>query len=123
MEFSPFYLAPVSFFSWFIGKRAGIALAVTSVVFSFLIRLSTLPGAIADWDALVWLALYLSSCLVIAQLKRLYVHERHVSRIDPLTESRTGVPSSNRQPGQKTFQVGFVCHSASRISIWTVSNS
>ena len=85
LEFSPFYLVPVSFFSWFIGKRAGIALAVTSVVFGFLIRLSTLPRTIAYWDALVWLALYLSSCLVIAQLKRLYVHERHVSRIDPLT--------------------------------------
>ncbi len=85
LEFSPFYLVPVSFFSWFIGKRAGIALAITSVVFGFLIRLSTLPRAIASWDALVWLALYVSSCLVIAQLRRLYMHERYVSRIDPLT--------------------------------------
>ena len=85
LEFSPFYLVPVSFFSWFIGKRAGIALAVTSVVFGFLIRLSTLPKAVAYWDALVWLALYLSSCLVIAQLRTLYTHERHLSRIDPLT--------------------------------------
>lgn len=70
LEFSPFYVVPVSFFSWFIGKRAGIALVVTSVGFSFLIRLSTLPRAIAYWNALVWLALYLSSCLVIAQLKK-----------------------------------------------------
>ncbi len=85
LEFSPFYLVPVSFFSWFIGKRAGIALAVISVVFGFLIRLSTLPRAIAYWDALVWLALYVSSSMIVAQLKRLYAHERRISRIDPLT--------------------------------------
>jgi diguanylate cyclase (GGDEF)-like protein len=85
LEFSPVYLVPVSFFSWFIGKRSGIALAVISVVFGFLIRLATLPRAIAFWDALVWLALYVSVSMIVAQLKRLYAHERYVSRIDPLT--------------------------------------
>lgn len=84
LEFSPVYLVPVSFFSWFIGKRSGIALAVISVVFGFLIRLATLPRAIAFWDALVWLALYISFSMIVAQLKRLYAHERYVSRIDPL---------------------------------------
>ncbi|HKF22276.1 MAG TPA: GGDEF domain-containing protein [Candidatus Angelobacter sp.] len=85
LEFSPVYLVPVSFFSWFIGKRAGIALAVISVVFGFLIRLNTLPRVIASWDALVWLVLYTSFSMVVSQLKLLYAHERHASRIDPLT--------------------------------------
>jgi len=93
LEFSPVYLVPVSFFSWFIGKRSGIALAVISVAFGFLIRLATLPRAIAFWDALVWLALYISFSMIVAQLKRLYAHERYVSRIDPLTrvENRRGL--------------------------------
>jgi diguanylate cyclase (GGDEF)-like protein len=96
LEFSPFYLVPVSFSSWFIGKRAGFIFAIISVVFGFLIRLTSLPRAIAFWDALVWLALYIASCLLIAQLKRLYMHERHLSRIDPLTrvENRRAVLES-----------------------------
>jgi diguanylate cyclase (GGDEF)-like protein len=85
LEFSPVYLVPVSFFSWFIGKRAGIALAVISVIFGFLIRLSTLPRVIASWDALVWLVLYISFSMVVAQLRVLFTHERRASRIDPLT--------------------------------------
>jgi diguanylate cyclase (GGDEF)-like protein len=85
LEFSPFYIVPVSFFSWFIGKRASIAVAVIGVVFGFLIRLRTLPGAIAWWDALVWLALYIGASLIVAELRKLYLHERHLSRIDPLT--------------------------------------
>jgi diguanylate cyclase (GGDEF)-like protein len=85
LEFSPFYIVPVSFFSWFVGKRAGITLAVASVVLGFLIRLRTLPRPIATWDALVWLALYIGASLIVAELKKLYTHERHLSRIDPLT--------------------------------------
>jgi diguanylate cyclase (GGDEF)-like protein len=85
LEFSPFYLVPVSFFSWFIGKRAGIAVALISVAVGFFIRLRPVPRAIAYWDALLLFALYVASILMIAQLKRLYEHERHLSRIDPLT--------------------------------------
>lgn len=36
LEFSPFYLVPVSFFSWFIGKRAGLILAVASAIVGLL---------------------------------------------------------------------------------------
>ena len=85
MEVSAFYLVPVSFFTWFIGKRSGIFVSVASVGAAFLIRLRLLPRAVASWDVLVWFALYLSSVLMIAQLKKLYEHERHLSRIDPLT--------------------------------------
>lgn len=86
MEFSPFYIVPVSFFSWFIGKRASIAVAVIGVVLGFLIRVRMAPRAIAWWEALVWLALYIGASLIVAELKKLYLHERHLSRIDPLTK-------------------------------------
>jgi diguanylate cyclase (GGDEF)-like protein len=85
VNFSPFYVVPVSFFGWFTGKRAGIAMAVLSVCLAFVVRLRYIPRAIAYWDALVWLALYVSSALMIAQFRRLYDHERYLSRIDPLT--------------------------------------
>lgn len=85
LELSAFYLIPVSFFSWFIGKPAGILLALASVILDFVVRLRVLPRAIGYWDELVWFTLYISSTLMIAQLKSLYERERHLSRIDPLT--------------------------------------
>jgi len=85
LEFSPFYLVPISFFSWFIGKRAGVVAALLSVTSGFVIRLRATPMTTAYGDALVWLVLYLSSVWMITQLRRLYEHEWHLSRIDPLT--------------------------------------
>jgi diguanylate cyclase (GGDEF)-like protein len=85
VEISAFYLVPVSFFTWFIGKRSGMFISAASLAAAFFIRLRLLPSAVAYWDALVWFALYLSSVFMISQLKRLYEHERHLSRIDPLT--------------------------------------
>jgi diguanylate cyclase (GGDEF)-like protein len=86
LEFSPFYLVPISFFSWFIGKRSGIALAAMSAAVGLGVRLSHSSGIIPYWNALVWFALYVSSAVMVVQLKRLYEHERQLSRIDPLTK-------------------------------------
>ena len=86
LEFALFYLVPISFFSWFIGRRAGVVLAIASVAFSYFIRLGPLPRAIAYWDAVAWMILFVGSAIMIAQLKRLYAHERYLSRIDPLTK-------------------------------------
>jgi diguanylate cyclase (GGDEF)-like protein len=86
LEFSPFYLVPVSFFSWFIGRQAGLVIALASATVGTLIRFQRAPHAIAYWDALVLLALYVTSALMISQLKKLYQRERELSRMDPLTE-------------------------------------
>jgi diguanylate cyclase (GGDEF)-like protein len=85
LEFSPFYLVPVSFFSWFRGRRSGIAVAIASMAVGFAIRQNGTARTRAYLDAAVWLLLYLASTWIIAQLRRLYEHERHESRIDPLT--------------------------------------
>jgi len=85
LEFSPYYLVPISFFSWFVGRRSGLALGIVSVIIGYFIRLWGAPPVIAAWDALVRLVLYLSATLMIAQLKALYERERHLSRVDPLT--------------------------------------
>jgi diguanylate cyclase (GGDEF)-like protein len=85
LEFSPFYLVPVSFFAWFIGKPAGSLFSVMGVSADFFIRWRHVPLPVAYWDAALWFALYFSSVWMIAQLKALYERERHLSRIDPLT--------------------------------------
>jgi diguanylate cyclase (GGDEF)-like protein len=86
LEFSAFYLVPISFFSWFIGKRSGFAAGAASLVIGFAIRLQHLPSAVAYWDALVRCVLYYTATFMIVQLKRLYEHEQEASRIDPLTK-------------------------------------
>jgi diguanylate cyclase (GGDEF)-like protein len=86
LEFSPFYLVPVSFFSWFIGRQAGLVIAVASATVGTLVRFQRAAHTIAYWDALVLLVLYVTSALMISQLKKLYQRERELSRMDPLTE-------------------------------------
>jgi diguanylate cyclase (GGDEF)-like protein len=85
LELPAFYLVPISFFSWFIGKRAGLAVVFAAVAVDFFVRLVPLPQASRYWDELVWFVLYVSATLMIVQLKTLYERERHLSRIDPLT--------------------------------------
>lgn len=85
IEFSPFYLVPISFFTWFLGKRSGFAVAVASVMINFFSSPRQMPGSVAYWDVLIRFTLYISSTLMIAQLKMLYERERHLSRLDPLT--------------------------------------
>lgn len=85
LELSAFYLIPISFFTWFLGKRAGITLVLISLAMDFSVRVRFLPRAIGYWDELVWCALYISSNVIITQLRRLYERERRLSRIDPLT--------------------------------------
>ena len=85
LEFSPFYLVPISFFSWFVGKNAGLAITVASLGTAYFVRLSQIPHVSAYWNLFVLFVLYLSSTLMIVQLRRLYDNERNLSRIDPLT--------------------------------------
>ena len=86
LEFSPFYLVPVSFFAWFVGKRTGVTAAGASAIIGFFITLRQIPGSIAYWDLVIRFALYASSTFMISQLRMLYDRERHLSRIDPLTK-------------------------------------
>lgn len=99
LDFSPFYVAPVSFFSWFIGVRSGLVLSVICVCVGFFIRLRGVSGLTAYWDALVWLALYVMATILISQLKKLYEREYSLSRIDPLTrtENRRALFESARR--------------------------
>src|SRR6266567_2070564 len=85
LEFSPFYVVPVAFFSWFVGRYAAVALGFICAGIGFAARLQSIPRLSAYWDAVVWFGLYLAAILVLSELKKLYERERALSRLDPLT--------------------------------------
>lgn len=103
VEFFPLYLVPVSFFSWFIGRRSGILVALASLVAGLLIEHRVALQAATYWDVALWLPLYTGSVFMIAQLKRLYDHERDLSRIDPLTLVKNRRAFLESAEGAKSF--------------------
>lgn len=103
VEFFPLYLVPVSFFSWFIGRRSGILLALASLVAGLVIEHRVALQAATYWDVALWLPLYTGSVFMIAQLKRLYDHERDLSRIDPLTLVKNRRAFLESAEGAKSF--------------------
>lgn len=89
-ESSIFYLIPVSFFAWFISRRAGLITSGMSATITLVAHRAVSSyhrhGAMVYWNALAWLSLYIFFVLMIAQLRSLYEGERHSSRTDALTK-------------------------------------
>ena len=85
LEFSPFYVVPVAFFTWFIGRRAAVGMGFVCAGIGLAARLHSIPRLSAYWDALVWFGLYLAAIVVLSELKKLYERERSLSRLDSLT--------------------------------------
>lgn len=88
-ESSVFYLLPVSFFSWFIGRHVGLIAAIVSALISLGVRAQSFRyghSRVLYWNALVWLSLYVFLVIIIAELRSLYERERRSSHTDPLTQ-------------------------------------
>lgn len=89
LEFSVFFIIPISFFTWFVGRRAGLIASVVSAVFTLAANLKSpmhiAHPHIAYWNALVWLAFFVLITIIIAELRVLYFRERRLSRVDNLT--------------------------------------
>ncbi len=85
LEFSPFYVVPVAFFAWFVGRRAAVGMGLACAGIGLATRLGSIPRLSAYWDAVVWFGLYLAAILVLSELKKLYERERNLSRLDALT--------------------------------------
>lgn len=88
-ESSIFYLIPVWFFGWFIGKGNGLITAILSAAITLAVH-AAFPHAprstIIYWNAAAWLAVYVFFVLIIAELRSLYERERKFSRTDALTK-------------------------------------
>jgi len=89
LEFSVFFLLPVSFFTWFVNRKAGLIVSSAGAAIILGINLASPIHAahprVGYWNALVWLGFFLLISLTIAKLKVLYLGERQLSRLDSLT--------------------------------------
>jgi len=89
LEFSIFFLLPVSFFTWFVNRKAGFIVSAAGAAIILGINLASPIHAahprVGYWNALVWLGFFLLISLTIAKLKVLYLGERQLSRLDSLT--------------------------------------
>src|SRR3954471_6962650 len=85
LNFAVLYLVPISFFTWFIGLRSGIAAACGSVV--ALLSFDLLHGIRAHpyWDTVMNLGMFIFMVFILAEVRALYERERDLSRTDALT--------------------------------------
>jgi diguanylate cyclase (GGDEF)-like protein len=89
LEASVFFLIPVSFLTWFIGRRAGFLAAVASAAIilgtNIVSPIHASHPLVGCWNALIWLGFFLMMTLTVARLKMLYLGEKQLSRLDNLT--------------------------------------
>jgi diguanylate cyclase (GGDEF)-like protein len=87
LEYSVLYLIPVSFFTWFAGGQWGMLVAFASAAWVLRMNLHSneMFAPIAYWNAAILLALYVGSVVILGELRGLYLRERDLSRMDPLT--------------------------------------
>src|SRR3954467_13841493 len=85
LNFAVLYLVPISFFTWFIGLRSGIASAFASA--AVLETFDITHGAEAHfyWDTLMSLGMFIFMVFILSEVRGLYERERDLSRTDGLT--------------------------------------
>ena len=95
LEFSVFFVLPVSYSAWFLGRRAGLFASLISTATIMAISLNSPVHAInrrvAYWNGLIWLAFFSLLTFLIADLKALHMRERELARVDDLTRIATRV--------------------------------
>jgi diguanylate cyclase (GGDEF)-like protein len=95
LEFSVFFVLPISFFAWFLSRRAGLLASFFTATIILGVNLNSpvreINGRVAYWNALVWLAFFVLATFLIAQLKALHMRERELARVDDLTKVATRV--------------------------------
>ena len=93
LEFSVFFVLPVSFLTWFVDQRAGLGGAACSAGIILTSALNSprqaLDHQVAYWNSLIWLAFFLLITFLVGHLKVLHVRERELARVDDLTKVAT----------------------------------
>jgi diguanylate cyclase (GGDEF)-like protein len=95
LEFSVFFVLPVSFFTWFLGGKTGALISILSSAIILGVNRNSpvheIKHHIAYWNSLVWLTFFLLLTFLIARLKALHIQEKELARVDDLTKVATRV--------------------------------
>jgi len=93
LEFSVFFLLPISFVTWFVSRRAGFFASLMTGAVILGVNLSSSiylkNSEIAYWNALLWAGFFCLITAIIADLKVLHYRERELARVDSLTGAAT----------------------------------
>jgi diguanylate cyclase (GGDEF)-like protein len=93
LEFSVFFLLPISFFTWFVSRRAGLLSCLISggIILSVNLISSIYVKSIeiAYWNAVLWTGFFVLITFIIADLRSLHYRERELARVDTLTGAAT----------------------------------
>lgn len=93
LEFSVFFVLPISFFTWFLNRTAGLVVCAISGAVILGVNLGSRTYLadinIAYWNAGVWLGFFVLFTFIVADLKVLHQRERHLARVDSLTGAAT----------------------------------
>jgi len=79
-----FYLFPIAFTTWFAGRTAGLAIAITSSASWAVDNHSQLIHGLI-WNTASTLAVFVTICLLVDKVYRMWLKESEQSRIDYLT--------------------------------------
>jgi len=89
VSFTLLYLGPTAFSTWFVSRRAGMAMSIASAVSAmtsdYATRPTPLPVAVAGWNVAVNLGTYFALVFVLSALKTRLALEQRLARTDPLT--------------------------------------
>src|SRR3954452_2872862 len=85
LNFAVLYLVPISFFTWFIRLRSGIATACASAIALEAFDLTHGTRAHFYWDTLMSLGMFIFMVFILSEVRGLYERERSLSRTDALT--------------------------------------
>ena len=90
MSFAIFYLVPVSFAAWFVGRYADIVVSLISgavlEVSNDLAGLTFSSPLFYAWNTTARIVVFSLTAILLCKLHAVLEHERKLSRIDPLTE-------------------------------------
>jgi hypothetical protein len=113
LEFSVFFIVPISFITWFVGRDTGLIASGVSSAFTLVANLDSpthvVHPQVAYWNVLVWLGFFLLITFIIAEFKVLYFRERRRSRVDHLTRFATRLAFYEVAEGQKNRARRYRC--------------
>jgi diguanylate cyclase (GGDEF)-like protein len=90
VSFSIFYLAPVVFVTWFVGRKAGLAFAALCAALWGILDVaggtSYTSAWIPFWNSIMRFGFFVITLLLVEGLKEAHAREWRLARRDPLTE-------------------------------------